>query len=458
MSRPSRTCEANQLPVVFPNAGGADIGASEIVVAVPVDRSPTPVRAFRTFTDDLHVLVQWLLECGVDTVAMESTGVYWVPLYEMLESAGIKPFLVNARHVKTVPGRKSDWNDAQWLQRLHAAGLLRASFRPDAEMVVLRSLLRHRAELIQHRAPHILHMQKALKLMNIQLTEVLTDVTGLTGQKIVRAIIDGERDAAKLAKLRHYRCNATEEEILRSLMGTWCEEQIFILKQSIDLFDFYSVKLAECDRRIEEQFQATRPRFILEQEQEALPRAKTGSRSKNKPGYDVRKYLLGLVGVDLIAIMGISAAIAQTIISEIGTDMSRFPTVKHFCAWLGLAPRNDISGGRVLRSRTLKGSTRAAQAFRQAAQSVSRSECAFGAFYRMMRGRLGPQQATVATAHKIARVVYFVLKNKTPYRNQTAEEFLRDRRSRELNQLTRRARKLGYGLVPLPTPEVPIAV
>ncbi len=456
MAKKQRVVNDESMPVVFPNAGGVDIGASEIVVAVPFDRSPTPVRAFPTFTDDLRGLVQWLVACRVDTVAMESTGVYWVPLYEMLEAAGIKPFLVNARHVKTVPGRKSDWNDAQWLQKLHAAGLLRDSFRPDAEMVVLRALLRHRAELVQHRSPHTLHMQKALKLMNIQLTEVLTDVTGQTGQSIIKAIVGGERDAVKLAKLRHARCKATEGEIVKSLTGRWCDEQIFILKQSMDLFEFYTGKLAECDKRIEEQFQATRPRFSVDDEK-PLPRVKAGSRSKNKPGYDARHYLRKLAGVDLVAIMGISTLIAQTILSEIGTDMSRFPTVKHFCAWLGLAPRNDISGGRVLRSRTLKGSSRAAQAFRQAAQSVSRSDCAFGAFYRMMRGRLGPQQATVATAHKIARVVYVILKNQTPYRAQSADDYQRERRSREVNHLTRRARKLGYSLVPLTPPEIPIA-
>lgn len=456
MSKPKQITGISDFPIIFPNAAGVDIGASEIVVAVPPDRCPSPVRAFKTFTEDLHELVRWLLSCGVDTVAMESTGIYYVPLLELLDEAGITSFVVNARHVKTVPGRKSDWNDAQWLQRLHACGLLRASFRPDAEMVVLRTFLRHRAELIQHRAPHILHMQKALKLMNIQLSEVLTDVVGVTGQKVLRAVVSGERDAKKLASFRHSRCKSSEEEIVKGLTGNWTEEQIFILKQSLDLYDFYTAKLEECDRRIEKQFQAMPPRF--EVDEKPLPKAKRGSKSKNKPAYDARSFLLRLAGVDLVAVMGISASLAQIILSEIGTDMSRFPTVKHFCSWLGLAPHNDISGGRVLRSRTLKVTSRAAQAFRQAAQSVSRSDCAFGAFFRVMRSRLGPEQATVATAHKIARAVYFMLLTRTPYKGQTAEEYLRDRKARDLRHLVRRAHKLGYAVVSIETGEIMAAV
>lgn len=452
-SMPKKVFGVGEFPPVFPNAGALDIGASEIIAAVLPERSARPVRAFSTYTEDLHRLVEWMVTCGVDTVAMESTGVYWVAVYELLEAAGIEAVLVNARHVKMVPGRKSDWNDAQWLQKLHSAGLLRGSFRPDAEMVVLRTLLRHRAELIEHRSPHVLHMQKALKLMNIQLSEVLTDVVGVSGQRVLRAIVSGERDAKKLASLRHGRCETPEEEIVKGLTGNWTDEQIFILKQSLNLYDFYTEKVAECDRKLEEVLQAIPPRFEVE-EKTPLPNAKPGSKSKNKPSYDARSFVYGLTGVDLVAVMGISAALAQVIVSEIGTDMSRFPTVKHFCSWLGLAPRNDISGGRVLRSRTLKVRSRAGQAFRQAAQSVSRSDSAFGAFYRMMRARLGPQQATVATAHKIARAVYFMLQTKTPYRGQTAEEYQRERRERDLKHLVRRAKKLGCAVVSEETGEL----
>src|SRR6266545_4282144 len=242
--RSPKKLQLDGLPTILPNAAGMDIGTEEIVVAVPPDRDEQPVRAFATFTPDLHALVAWLVACRIDTVAMESTGVYWIPIYELLEQAGITCYLVNAGHVKTVPGRKSDWNDAQWLQKLHMLGLLRASFRPDAEIRSLRLLARHRAELIRHRAPHILHMQQALKLMNIQLSEVLSDITGLTGQAIVRAIVGGERDPAKLAELRHPGCKHTEAEIIKALTGTWQEAQIFILEQNLQLYDFYTAQLS----------------------------------------------------------------------------------------------------------------------------------------------------------------------------------------------------------------------
>lgn len=439
----------DDLPCIHPNAAGLDIGASAIVVAVPPERDAEPVRVFETFTPDLHALVDWLIQCGIDTVAMESTGVYWVPVFELLEQGGIQPYLVNARHVKTVPGRKSDWNDAQWLQKLHGLGLLHASFRPDAEMRILRTLLRHRAELIEHRAPHILHMQKALKLMNIQLSEVLTDITGVTGQAILRAIVHGERDPLKLAQLRNPACKSSADDLAKALTGTWRDEQVFILQQALALFDFYTHQLAACDARVEQQFAAMKPRFESDAPPRPLPRVKPGSKSKNQPRYDARAHLARITGVDLVAVTGISASIAQTILSEVGTDMSKFPTVKHFCSWLGLAPHNDVSGGKVLRSRTLKVVSRATQAFRQAAQAVARSGSSFGAYFRAMRARLGPQQATVATAHKIARVVYHLLKYREPFNAESAAAYERQRRERELKHLTRRASKLGYMLTPV---------
>jgi transposase len=440
----------DDLTCVHPNAAGLDIGSEEIVVAVPVDRDPEPVRVFRTFTPDLHMLVAWLVACGIDTVAMESTGVFWIPIYELLEQHGIRPYLVNARHVKTVPGRKSDWNDAQWLQKLHALGLLQASFRPDSELRTVRALARHRAELIRHRAPHILHMQQALKLMNIQLSIVLSDITGDTGQAIVRAIVAGERDPAKLAELRHPNCKATLAEIEKALTGTWQDAQLFILQQGLELFDFYTAQLDACDREMERVYQAIESRGEKDAPLPDLPRAKPGSKSKNEPNFNVRAQLARIVGVDLVAVMGLSASSVQTIISEIGTDMTRFATVKHFCAWLGLAPRNDISGGKVLRSRTMKVRTRANQAFRDAAASVGRSDSSFGAYYRAMRARLGPQQAIVATAHKIARVVYHLLKTGEAFQEESAEVYEQKRHARELKNLTRRAQKLGYTLTPVP--------
>jgi transposase len=434
------------LQTLFANAAGIDIGAEEIVVAVPPERDAQPVRVFRTFTPDLHALVDWLLVCGIDTVAMESTGVYWVPLYELLDQHGIVPYLVNGRHVKSVPGRKSDWNDAQWLQKLHAFGLLRASFRPDSEIVALRTLVRYRSELIQHRAPHILHMQKAMQQMNIQLERVLSDIVGVTGQAIVRAIVAGERDPLILAQLRNPACKSSEETIARALSGTWSEEQVFVLTQALVLYDVYSAQIAVCDTRIEQYLEQMESRHTPDAPLPDLPAAKKKSKTKNAPAATTRAQCARIVGVDLVAVMGLSASGVQTILSEIGTDMSRFPTVKHFCAWLGLAPRNDISGGKVLRTRTQKVANRATQAFRQAAQSVSRSETAIGAYYRAMRARKGPQQATVATAHKIARVVYHLLKYGEGYEEESAEEFEQKRQERELKMVTRRAAKLGYAL------------
>jgi len=434
---------------IHPNAAGLDIGASEIVVAVPAERDATPVRVFATFTPDLQALVDWLLQCGIDTVALESTGVYWVPIFEMPEHRGITPYLINARHVKAVPGRQSDWNDAQWLQKLHTLGLLQGALRPDAERCVLRTLLRHRAELMAHRTPHILHMPKALKLMHLQLSEVLTDITAVTGQATLRALVNGERAPLRLAQLRNPACKSSPDDMAKALTGTWQEEQLFILKQALELYDYYTAKVRECDAQIARQFSVMKPRFDGTESPAVLPPVKPGSKSKNQPSYDARAHLVRLPGVDLVAVTGISASIAQTIMAEIGTDMSKFPTVKHFCSWLGLAPHNDISGGKVLRSRTLKVVNRATQAFRQAAQSVARSGASCGAYFRAMRARLGPQQATVATAHKMARVVYHLLKHRDAFQAESMVEYERKRRERELKHLTRRAHQLGYTLIPV---------
>jgi transposase len=291
-------------PCIHPNPAGMDIGARAIVVAVPPERDAEPVRVFETFTPDLHALVDWLVTCHLDTVAMESTGISWVPIFELLEQCGLTPYLVNARHVKTVPGRKTDWNDAQWLQKRHTLGLLHASFRPDAEMCVLRTLLRHRAMLIEHRAPHILHLQKTLKLMTMQLSEVLTDITGVSGQAILRASVAGERDPVKLTQLRNPACKSSADKIAKALSGTWRDELLFMLQQALALFDYYTQKIAECDAQIERQFAAMKPRFESEEPPAPLPRTKGGSKSKNKPSYDARAYRMRLTGVDLVASQG----------------------------------------------------------------------------------------------------------------------------------------------------------
>jgi transposase len=441
-----KTLQIEGLPLIHPHAAAMDISADEIVVAVPPDRDPAPVRSYRTFTPDLHALVEWLTVCGIDTVALESTGVYWVPIYELLEQHGIVPYLVNARHVKMVPGRKTDWNDAQWLQKLHALGLLQSSFQPDGEIAALRTLVRYRAELIQHRAPHILHMQRALQQMNVQLERVLTDIMGVTGQAIIRAVVAGERDPVVLAQYRNPGCRSSTETIAKALTGTWKEELLFVLRQALTIYDVYTAQIAACDAQIEEYLKTMESRGEANAPLPDLPRAKPDSKSKNAPTFNARAQYARIIGVDLVAVMGLSASSVQTIISEIGTDMSRWPTVKHFCAWLGLAPRNDISGGKVLRSRTRKVVNRAAQAFRQAAQALTRSESALGAYYRSMRARKGPMQATVATAHKIARIVYHLLKYGEAYQEESAVEYEQKRQERELRQLMRRANKLGYTL------------
>lgn len=439
-----------QVPVVHPDAAGVDIGSTEIWVAVPPERDVHPVRCFGTYTPDLHALAAWLQQCGIQTVAMESTGVYWIPLYEILEARGFEVYLVNAYHLKHVPGRKSDVQDCQWIQRLHTFGLLNASFRPAAEICTLRAYLRHRADLIQHRAAHIQHMQKALHQMNVQLTQVLSDITGVTGLAIIRAILAGERDPAQLAQLRDQRCAKDAETIAKALTGNYRAEHLFALKQALALYDFYTTQVQECDAEVERLFSLLPPTHH-DDLPPLDPADKQDSHSKNAPAYDARSLLYQWVGVDLVAITGLSASSVETILGEIGTDMSRFATEQQFCSWLGLAPRNDISGGKRLRSRTLKNHNRAGQAFRLAAQSIGRTQTFLGAFYRRMRARLGPATANVATAHKLARIFYAMLKHRTPFRNLSAAEYEQQERKREVQRLEKKAARLGYALVELST-------
>jgi transposase len=446
MGKANRTLES--LDTIHPNAAGLDIGAREIWACVPADRDAERVRPFGTFTPDLGRLVDWLVKCGVDSVAMESTGIYWLPVFEMLEARGLSVYLVNARHIKHVPGRKSDYLDCQWIQKLHALGLLTASFRPDAERCRLRAYLRHRAQLIEHRSPHILHIQKALHQMNIQLTQVLKDITGGTGQAILRAIVAGERDAVKLAQLRNPACKSSQETLAKALSGDWKPEQLFVLKQSLEVYDFYTAQVTACDTEIQHQFSVMKPRFTDDGSLAAvpMPQPKRKKRRKNSPAFDVQTQAIRLTGVDLAAVDGLSDSLVQTILSEIGTDMSKWPTEKHFASWLGLAPHNDISGGRVLRSRTLPTDNRAGKAFRQAATTMARSRSAFGAYYRRKRAKGGPQFAQVATAHKIARTVYYLLKHRVQYQDIGADFYEQKQRERELDSLRKKATKLGFTL------------
>lgn len=434
-----------------PDAAGLDIGAEEIWAAVPSERDPQPVRPFGTFTPDLVALAEWLAACGVRSVAMESTGVYWVPIFELLEARGFRVYLVNARHLKNVPQRKTDVLDCQWIQHLHHLGLLAASFRPEAEIAVLRTYLRQRAMLIEHRAPHIQHMHKALQQMNVQLPQVLSDITGVTGMQIIRAIVAGERDPVVLARHRDPRCHSSQATIAKALTGTYRPEHVFALQQALALYDFYTERLAECDRQIEQQYAATRPRFDPDDPAHPLgPDPKPQTHSKNAPGFDVRPHLYRLVGVDLTTAEGLDASSAQDLLSEIGTDMSRWRTERHFSSWLGVAPHNQITGGKVIGRQTSKGNHRAAQVLRLAAQAAGRGHGPVGAFYRRLRARLGPEQALTATAHKLARILYHMLKTRQPYDPAVLAAADKRQRQRDLAALQRRAAMLGYALQPVP--------
>jgi transposase len=432
------------------DAAGLDIGAEEIYACVPEGQDTDSVRCFGTFTVDLHALAKWLRQCGVTTVAMESTGVYWIPVYEVLTEYGFELYLVNARHIKNVPGKKSDVLDCQWIQQLHTYGLLQASFRPDEDMCAVRALVRHRDNLIRYRAAHIQHMQKELEQMNLKLVNVVADVTGVTGMTIIRAILRGERDPKQLAQYRQPGCCKSEETIAKALEGNYRDEHLFALKQAVELFDFYTQQMRACDEELEAKYSALKPQIDIEQDPLPLPRQKQRKGKDNNPLFDLRTELYKIAGVDLTQIDGINALTAQKVITEIGVDVSKWPTVKHFTSWLRLCPNNKITGGRVRRRGRLKGNNRAAQALRMAAQGLSRSQSALGAYYRRMRAKHGPAKANVAAAHKLARIVYYMLKNKTPYRDVGPEAYDKKYRQRMVRNLERQARRLGLHLEPLP--------
>jgi transposase len=429
------------------NAAGLDIGAEEIYVCVPVDRDEQPVRVFPTFTADLYALADWLAACRIDTVAMESTGVYWIPAYEILDARGFQLHLVNARQLKNVPGRKTDVLDCQWIQQLHTYGLLRGSFRPPEDICALRALARHRDNLIRYRSNHIQHMQKALQLMNLKLTQVVSDITGVTGMRIIRAIVAGERNPQTLACMRQAGCAKSQAEIAKALHGNYKTEHLFVLKQALAQYDFYQQQIEECDAEMEAMYAALPP---SEPGNLASPPPKPTQRKprKNQAHFDLATSLYRMVGVDLTAIDGLDALTVQTILTEIGTDMSCWPTVKHFSSWLCLSPYNDISGGKVLRSRTKKTKNRANTAFRLAAQSLSRSQSALGAFYRRMRAKHGPAKANMATAHRLARIVYHMLKHRDAYADPGEAAYIQQHRDRTIRNLKRRANLLGLQLVP----------
>ena len=429
------------------HAAGLDIGDAEIYAAVPEGRDEVAVRVFETLTSELYALADWLERCGVDTVAMESTGVYWIPIYDILEARGFEVYLVNARHVKNVPGRKTDILDCQWIQQLHTYGLLHASFRPEEEIRALRALVRHRENLIKSMSREIQHMQKALQQMNVKLTNVITDITGLTGMRIMRDIVAGERDPHRLAAHRNVHCAKSEQEIAKALRGHYKPEHVFELKQALAAYDFYQAQIQECDAEIEKRYVELGSRGDGPDRPLPPQKRKRSKASKNAPDFDLRRYLYRWAGVDLTQIDGPDALTIQKVLTEIGVDMSPWPTVKHFTSWLGLCPHNAKTGGKVIKRGTKKTQNRAAAALRMAAQSLSHSKSALGNYHRRMRARLGGPEAVTATAHKLARIIYAMLKNQTEYVDPGPDYYEQQARQRAIKRLKRSAKNLGFELV-----------
>ncbi|HYG90953.1 MAG TPA: IS110 family transposase [Azospirillum sp.] len=444
MARAKQSSKQHDLSPVHPHAAAIDIGATLHVAAVGPERDPEPVRSFGTFTGDLHRMAEWFAQCGVKTVAMESTGVYWIPAYEVLEQHGFEVILVNARDARHVPGRKTDVSDAQWLQRLHAYGLLRGSFRPKGEIATLRAYLRQRERLLDYAASHIQHMQKALTQMNLQLHHVVSDVTGVTGMKIIRALVAGERDPEVLAAHRDTRCRASTETIRQALVGTDREEHVFALTQALELYDVYQEKVAACDARIEAVLK--RLQAMAAKPAGKLPPPRHTTRQPNAPAFDARAALHTILGIDLTQIHGLGPSLALKLVGECGTDLSAWPSAKHFTSWLCLAPSNKISGGKVLSTRTRRSGSRAAALLRLAATTVGRTQTALGAFYRRLAARVGKAKAVTATARKIAVLFYNALRHGMNYADPGAAYYEERYRRRVLTNLQRRAKSLGYVL------------
>ena len=446
MSRGKSGAEPAGLAQLNLNAAGIDVGASSHFVAVPADRSEQSVREFEAFTADLYRLADWLAESGVETVVMESTGVYWIPLFGLLEERGFQVMLVDPRRIKNVPGRKTDVVDCQWLQQLHTYGLLSGAFRPDEDIRRLRSYLRQRAMLVEYASHHVQHMQKALTQMNVKLHHVISDIVGKTGTDIIEAILGGERDPWKLAQLRDPRTKADESTIARSLQGHWRGEHIFELTQALVPYRTYQDMIAQCDREIEAQLE----RFE-DHSHGDLPAAKSGRRRSkgNAPRFDVWTHLYRMTGVDLTRIDGVDAYTALKVISEIGTDMTKWPSARHFASWLGLSPNNRITGGKVMSSKTKPSANRAAAALRLAANALHRSDSALGAFLRRKKAHLGAPKAITATAHKLARLIYSMLRYGHEYVDAGAEYYESQYQQRALRTAKRRAATLGYQLVPM---------
>jgi transposase len=446
------------LEVMHPNAAGIDVGNSAHYVAVRPDRDPESVRRFDCFTADLHRLADWLQQCGVTTVALQSTGVYWIPVYEILEARGLEVYLVNARHTKNLPGRKSDVQESQWLLKLHTYGLLRNSFHPPAEIRVVRTYWRQRGDHVHAVSTCIQRMQKVLTQMNIQLANVISDLSGWTGQRIVRAILAGERDPETLAALSHPGIHATRQTIARSLEGTWQPDLLFVLQQEVAMYDAYLQRIAECDAELERHLKS-----VADKGADTVPagepspttppeRRRSGPKRRRKAGSHAPQFDLGgelhrISGVDLTRIDGIDVGVAQTVISEVGVDMTRWKTEAHFASWLGLCPDNRITGGKVLRRGTRRVINRAATALRLASTTLLRSQSYLGAQYRRFRSKLGAPKAITAMAHKLALLIYRMLRWGHEYVDKGMQFYEERHRQQQVQLLKKRAAKLGFQLV-----------
>lgn len=435
------------ITLTHPNAAGIDIGSASHFVAVPPDRDDAPVREFKSFTDDLHALADWLGACGIDMVAMESTGVYWIPLYELLERRGVTVSLVNARHVKNVSGRKSDVMDCQWLQQLMSYGLLSGAFRPADDICAIRAMVRTRDLLWHYQGQPMQHRQKALTQMNLQLGNVISDIAGASGMAILRAILAGERNPQVLAGLCDRRIRASRDDVVKSLMGNWREEHLFALRVAIDLYDAYHVQMQACDIQLSSMLTA------LERNQDTPEPGRRRSASRNAPTCDGRTALFRLSGVDVPTMNGIDVHTALKVLVEIGPDMTRFKSAKHFASWLGLCPGTKISGGKILDGKSKRTANRAARALRLAATALRSSQSALGAYYRRVCARMDRAKAITATAHKLARIIYALLTRGQAFVDQGEAYYEERYRQRVLRSLTAKATALGFVLAPSPAVE-----
>ncbi len=445
-----RLLDEQQFAVLNVNAAGIDVGSAEHYVAVPPGRDARPVRKFGCFTADLHRMAQWLVECGIDTVAMQATGVYWIALHQILEDYGLRVTVSNARYTKMLPGRKSDVQECQWLQQLHTFGLLTASFIPAEEFRVLRSYLRQRENLVADAGMFVQRMQKALTEMNVQLANVISDLSGKSGMAIVRAILSGERDRYRLADLCDRRIQASREQVAHSLEGDWRPELLFALQQNLELYERHLLLIAECDKRIEAHF-GTIDRKVDAATTPPPPARRKGMQPRRKhiPQFDVRTHLYQVSGVDLTQIDGINVQTAEVVLSEVGIDMGRWSTEKKLGSWLGLSPANSISGGKVLKRGTKKVANRAATALRLAAQSLTRSKSALGAKFRRLRARLGAPKATTAMAYHLARLIYRMLRYGHQYVDKGMEHYEAKYREHQMRNLQKQAARHGMQLVPV---------